>query len=109
VLESVYGVNTPRCGAAFQPFYQRVQSFLPASHNCKPTKTGCLCQCEGSYDAGISLETHMVSVFHDAKIQSVDDSAMQRNSVEYGHRVEQMIAELKAELLHSGRDRVASA
>jgi sugar phosphate isomerase/epimerase len=49
------------------------------------------------YDAGISIETHMVSVFHDAKIQSTDESAMQRNFVEYGRRLEKMIAELKAE------------
>ena len=46
------------------------------------------------YDAGISLETHMVSVFHDAKLQSIDDAEMQHNFVEYGHRVEKMVAEL---------------
>ena len=51
------------------------------------------------YDAGISIETHMVSVFHDAKIQSTDESAMQKNFVEYGRRLEKMIAELKTELM----------
>jgi len=50
------------------------------------------------YDAGISLEPHMVSVFHDAKIQSADDSAMQRNFFEYGQRTEKIINEIKAEL-----------
>ena len=50
------------------------------------------------YDAGISIETHMVSVFHDAKLQSNNDSAMQGNFVEYGRRLEKMIAEVKAEL-----------
>jgi hypothetical protein len=50
------------------------------------------------YDAGISLEPHMVSVFHDAKHQSVDDTAMQRNFVEYGQRTEQIINKTKLEL-----------
>lgn len=48
------------------------------------------------YDAGISLEPHMVSVFHDAGHQSTDDGAMQRNFVEYGRRLEKMIAEVRA-------------
>jgi sugar phosphate isomerase/epimerase len=50
------------------------------------------------YDAGISLEPHMVVVFHDAKSKSNDD-AMQANYVEYGRRLEKMIREIKAELL----------
>lgn len=61
------------------------------------------------YDAGISLEPHMVSVFHDPKAQSVDDSAMQRNFVEYGRRVEKMLAEIKAELAQPKRERVTTA
>ena len=48
------------------------------------------------YDAGISIEPHMVSVFHDPKLQSTDDAAMQRNFVEYGRRVEQLVRELKS-------------
>jgi len=48
------------------------------------------------YDAGISIETHMVAVFHDAKVQYADDSMMQKNFVEYGRRLEGMIAEFKA-------------
>ena len=47
------------------------------------------------YDAGLSLETHMVSVFHDAKIQAVDDAPIQKNFIEYGHRTEQIVKELK--------------
>jgi sugar phosphate isomerase/epimerase len=50
------------------------------------------------YDAGISIEPHMVAVFHDAKLQSTDDSARQKNFIEYGRRLEKMIAELKTEL-----------
>jgi sugar phosphate isomerase/epimerase len=53
------------------------------------------------YDGGISLEPHMVAVFHDAKIQSPDDTAMQNNFVEYGHRTQRIINEVKAELTAS--------
>lgn len=48
------------------------------------------------YDAGISLEPHMVAVFHDAKIQSTEDAPMQKNFVAYGRRLEKMLSELKA-------------
>jgi sugar phosphate isomerase/epimerase len=47
------------------------------------------------YDAGISIEPHMVSVFHDPKIQSTDDTAMQKNFIEYGQRTERLIKETK--------------
>jgi sugar phosphate isomerase/epimerase len=50
------------------------------------------------YDAGISIEPHMISVFHDAKIQSTDDTAMQKNFVEYGKRTEKLISEVQSEL-----------
>jgi sugar phosphate isomerase/epimerase len=50
------------------------------------------------YDAGISLEPHMVAVFHDAKLQSSDDRAMQSNFVEFGRRTERILNEVKAEL-----------
>ena len=56
----------------------------------------------GGYDAGISLEPHMVVVFHDAKSKSNDD-AMQTNYVEYGHRLEKMIGEIKAELAQAAK------
>jgi len=45
------------------------------------------------YDAGISLEPHMVVVFHDAKVKA-EDETMRRNFVEYGRRVELLINEL---------------
>jgi len=48
------------------------------------------------YDAGISIEPHMVAVFHDAKLQSADDAAMQKNFIEYGRRTEQLVKELKS-------------
>ncbi len=49
------------------------------------------------YDAGISIEPHMVVVFHDADSAASDD-AMFDNYVEYGRRLEKLIAEVKAEL-----------
>jgi hypothetical protein len=39
----------------------------------------------------------MVVVFHDANSKSNDD-AMQKNYVDYGRRLETMIAEIRAEL-----------
>ncbi|HAV62070.1 MAG TPA: xylose isomerase, partial [Verrucomicrobiales bacterium] len=47
------------------------------------------------YDAGISIEPHMVVVFHDANSKA-DDSAIQANFIEYGRRLEKLIAEVKA-------------
>ena len=44
------------------------------------------------YDGGISLEPHMVVVFHDAKAKA-DDAATQRNFVEYGRRVTRLVDE----------------
>ena len=49
------------------------------------------------YDAGISIEPHMVVVFHDADSAASDES-MYDNFVEYGRRLEKLIAEVKAEL-----------
>ncbi len=46
------------------------------------------------YNAGISIEPHMVVVFHDAQSKS-DDSAIQRNFIEYGQRLEKLIAEVR--------------
>jgi len=47
------------------------------------------------YDAGISIEPHMVVVFHDANSKSTNEEPMRTNYVEYGQRLERMIAELK--------------
>ncbi len=47
------------------------------------------------YDAGISIEPHMVVVFHDAHSKSNNEDAMRKNYVEYGKRLENIIAEVK--------------
>src|SRR2546426_407959 len=49
------------------------------------------------YDAGISIEPHMVVVFHDANSKS-NDAAMQNNYVEYGQRLRKIIDQVKEEL-----------
>ena len=49
------------------------------------------------YDAAISIEPHMVVVFHDANSKSSNEEAMKKNYVEYGRRLEKMIGELKQE------------
>lgn len=46
------------------------------------------------YDAGISIEPHMVVVFHDAN-SAANDDAMRANYVEYGRRLEKLIGEVK--------------
>ena len=46
------------------------------------------------YDGGISIEPHMVVVFHDAASKA-NDEAMRKNYVEYGRRLEKLIAEVK--------------
>jgi len=48
------------------------------------------------YDSGISIEPHMVVVFHDAKSNASNEEAMQKNYVEYGRVLERMIGEIKA-------------
>ena len=45
------------------------------------------------YDAGISIEPHMVVVFHDAATKASNDDAMRANYVEYGRRLETLIHE----------------
>jgi len=46
------------------------------------------------YDGGISIEPHMVIVFHDTNSKSNDDE-MEKNYVEYGRRLEKLIKEAK--------------
>lgn len=48
------------------------------------------------YDAGISIEPHMVVVFHDAASEAQGD-AMRANYVEYGQRLRKLIDEVKTE------------
>ena len=47
------------------------------------------------YDAGISIEPHMVVVFHDAQSKTNNEAAMRENYVEYGERLETLIGEVK--------------
>ncbi len=46
------------------------------------------------YNAGLSIEPHMVVVFHDAGSKSNDD-AMRENFVEYGRRLEKLIVRIR--------------
>lgn len=47
------------------------------------------------YRGGISIEPHMVVVFHDAASKVANDDATRANFVEYGRRLEQLIAEVR--------------
>lgn len=49
------------------------------------------------YDAGISIEPHMVVVFHDAQAQAANEGATRENFIEYGRRLEQMIWAIQAD------------
>ena len=51
------------------------------------------------YDGAISIEPHMVVVFHDANAKA-SDAETTRNFVEYGRRLERLINEVKAELIN---------
>jgi sugar phosphate isomerase/epimerase len=66
------------------------------------------------YAAGVSIEPHMVVVFHDAQAKAGNEDATRKNFVEYGRRLEQMIAEIRRETssempLEGGGRRVTSA
>ncbi|HLH55828.1 MAG TPA: TIM barrel protein [Verrucomicrobiae bacterium] len=47
------------------------------------------------YDGALSIEPHMVVVFHDAQSNVVGEDAMRNNFVEYGRRLEQVVCSLK--------------
>lgn len=47
------------------------------------------------YDAGISIEPHMVVVFHDAGSKQTNDADVCANFIEYGKRLEKLIAEVR--------------
>ncbi len=49
------------------------------------------------YDGGISIEPHLGAVFHDPSVTS-DEEKKFAMYVEYGHRMEKMIADIRAEL-----------
>jgi sugar phosphate isomerase/epimerase len=48
------------------------------------------------YDAGLSIEPHMVVVFHDAASPASNEVRMRKNFVEYGRRLERMVAEVRS-------------
>lgn len=47
------------------------------------------------YAGGVSIEPHMVVVFHDAASKAASEDAARVNFVEYGRRLEQVIRELR--------------
>jgi len=50
------------------------------------------------YDGGISMEPHMVVVFHDTQSKATNYEKTRENFVEYGRRLERMIAGIRQEL-----------
>jgi len=46
------------------------------------------------YQGGVSVEPHMVVVFHDAASKAANEGSARQNFVEYGRRLEKLIAEL---------------
>jgi hypothetical protein len=46
------------------------------------------------YDAALSIEPHMVVVFHDTGSKADNETTMRENYVEYGRRLEKMVREL---------------
>lgn len=52
------------------------------------------------FAGGVSIEPHMVVVFHDAKSKA-DDDAIAANFVEYGRRLAKLVEEIKTELTRS--------
>jgi len=59
------------------------------------------------YDKGISIEPHMVVVFHNTN-SNANDEAIRANYVEYGKRLQRLIQEVKAELPLSASKVVAT-
>ena len=49
------------------------------------------------YAGGISIEPHMVAVFHDPNAKSANEDSARKNFVEYGRRLEKMIADCKCQ------------
>jgi sugar phosphate isomerase/epimerase len=47
------------------------------------------------YGGALSLEPHMVVVFHDAQSKATNEGAMRKNFIEYARRLEQMVAEIQ--------------
>ncbi len=49
------------------------------------------------YDAAISIEPHMVVVFHDAQSQAASEQEMRKNYVAYGQRLKELIDGIRGE------------
>ncbi|HZR20499.1 MAG TPA: TIM barrel protein [Verrucomicrobiae bacterium] len=47
------------------------------------------------YKGALSLEPHMVVVFHDANSKASNEKAMRENFIEYGRRLERLVAKLR--------------
>jgi sugar phosphate isomerase/epimerase len=56
---------------------------------------------ERGYDGGISIEPHMAVVFHDAAAAAPAEAQF-ANFVEYGRRLERLVAEVRDELRRRG-------
>jgi sugar phosphate isomerase/epimerase len=50
------------------------------------------------YQGALSLEPHMVVVFHDAQSKATNEDTMRNNFVEYGHRLETLVREIQNSL-----------
>ena len=50
------------------------------------------------YDGALSIEPHMVVVFHDTQSKSSNETAMRQNFVDYGRLLQEMVSSIKAEL-----------
>jgi sugar phosphate isomerase/epimerase len=48
------------------------------------------------YSAGLSIEPHMVTVFHDAPAKAANEDALRQNFIDYGHRLEALLKEKQA-------------
>ena len=48
------------------------------------------------YNAGVSIEPHMVVVFHGTQAQTNNEDATRKNFIEYGQRLEKLITEIRA-------------
>jgi sugar phosphate isomerase/epimerase len=55
---------------------------------------------ESGYQGGVSIEPHMVVVFHDANSKA-DDAATRANFVEYGRRIQQLVEQIQSRPLQS--------
>lgn len=61
--------------------------------------------CRRGYSGALSIEPHMVAVFHDASGVAVppSDAALKANFVEYGRRLERLVGGIQARVKPSDR------